>query len=45
MTAILETKISRRAFLQTTGALTFAFTLGGRVTSALAQEGSARFNA
>jgi len=45
MTAILETKISRRAFLQTTGALTFAFTLGGRVTGALAQEAAARFNA
>ena len=45
MTTILETKISRRAFLQTTGALTFSFTLGGRVSSALAQEGAARFNA
>ena len=45
MTTILETKISRRAFLQTTGALTFSFTLGGRVSNALAQEGAARFNA
>ncbi|MEA3192754.1 MAG: isoquinoline 1-oxidoreductase subunit beta [Betaproteobacteria bacterium] len=45
MTAILETKISRRAFLQTTGALTFSFTLAGRATNALAQEGAARFNA
>ena len=27
---LLETKISRRAFLQTTGALTFAFTFAGK---------------
>jgi isoquinoline 1-oxidoreductase beta subunit len=45
MSAILETKITRRAFLQTTGALTFAFTLGGRATNALAQDGASRFNA
>jgi len=42
---LLETKISRRAFLQTTGALTFSFTIAGQVTKALAQDGAARFNA
>jgi isoquinoline 1-oxidoreductase beta subunit len=42
---LLETKISRRAFLQTTGALTFSFTFAGQVTKALAQDGAARFNA
>jgi len=42
---LLETKISRRAFLQTTGALTFAFTFAGKATHALAQEGAAKFNA
>ena len=41
---LLETKISRRAFLQTTGALTFSFTFAGKVTNALAQEGTAKFN-
>jgi len=45
MTAILETKISRRAFLQTAGALTFSFTLAGHVTNALAQAADAKFNA
>jgi isoquinoline 1-oxidoreductase beta subunit len=42
---LLETKISRRAFLQTTGALTFSFTFVGQATKALAQDGAARFNA
>ena len=42
---LLETKISRRAFLQTTGALTFSFTFAGKATNALAQEGTAKFNA
>jgi len=42
---LLDTKISRRAFLQTTGALTFAFTFAGKATNALAQEGAAKFNA
>ena len=42
---LLETKISRRAFLQTTGALTFSFTFAGQATKALAQDGAARFNA
>jgi isoquinoline 1-oxidoreductase beta subunit len=42
---LLETKISRRGFLKTTGALTFSFTLAGRVSSVLAQDGVARFNA
>jgi isoquinoline 1-oxidoreductase beta subunit len=42
---LLETKISRRAFLQTSGALTFSFTFAGKVTQALAQDGAAKFNA
>ena len=42
---LLETKISRRAFMQTTGALTFSFTFAGQATKALAQDGAARFNA
>jgi isoquinoline 1-oxidoreductase subunit beta len=42
---LLETKISRRAFLQTSGALTFSFTLAGKASHALAQDGAARFNA
>jgi isoquinoline 1-oxidoreductase subunit beta len=42
---LLETKISRRAFLQTTGALTFSFTFFGQATKALAQDGAAKFNA
>jgi isoquinoline 1-oxidoreductase beta subunit len=42
---LLETKISRRAFLQTSSALTFSFSFAGKVTNALAQEGAARFNA
>lgn len=42
---LLETRISRRGFMQTAGALTFSFTFAGRITSALAQDGAARFNA
>src|SRR5262245_2615806 len=42
---LLETKISRRAFLQTTGALTFSFTFAGKATNALAQAAEAKFNA
>jgi isoquinoline 1-oxidoreductase beta subunit len=42
---LLETKISRRGFMQSAGALTFSFTFAGRVTSAVAQESSAKFNA
>jgi len=43
---MLETKITRRDFLKSTGALTFAFTFTGRAAQALAQsDGVARFNA
>jgi isoquinoline 1-oxidoreductase beta subunit len=42
---LLDTKISRRDFLKSTGALTFSFTLAGRATGALAQDGAAKFNA
>ena len=42
---LLETKISRRAFLKTTGALTFSFTFAGQVSNALAQAAEAKFNA
>ena len=42
---LLETKISRREFLQTAGALTFSFTFVGKASNALAQGESARFNA
>jgi isoquinoline 1-oxidoreductase subunit beta len=42
---LLETKISRRGFMQSAAALSFSFTLAGRVTSALAQDGTAKFNA
>ena len=42
---LLETSISRRDFLKTSAALTFSFTLAGRVSNALAQDGVARFNA
>ncbi len=42
---LLETKISRRGFMQSAAALSFSFTLAGRVTSALAQDGVAKFNA
>ena len=42
---LLETKISRRGFLQSAGALTFAFTFAGKVTNALAQDAPAKFNA
>ncbi|HWM43712.1 MAG TPA: molybdopterin cofactor-binding domain-containing protein [Burkholderiales bacterium] len=42
---LLETKISRRGFLQTTGALTFSFTFAGKVSNAIAQSQSATFNA
>jgi len=42
---LLETKISRRGFLQTAGALTFSFTFAGKVTNALAQDAPAKFNA
>jgi isoquinoline 1-oxidoreductase beta subunit len=42
---LLETKISRRGFMQTAGALTFSFSFAGRVSNALAQDASARFNA
>ena len=42
---LLETKISRRGFMQTAGALTFSFTFAGHASKALAQEGAARFNA
>ena len=31
---LLETKISRRGFLQTAGALTFSFTFAGKATNA-----------
>ena len=41
---LLETKISRRGFLQTAGALTFSFTFAGRVTNAVAQGAAAKFN-
>ena len=39
-----ETRISRRGFLKTAGALTFSFTFAGRATQALAQEGASKFN-
>ena len=42
---LLDTKISRRGFLQTAGALTFSFTFVGRASNALAQGEAARFNA
>ncbi len=42
---LLDTKISRRGFIQATGALTFSFTFAGRVSNAIAQEGTAKFNA
>src|SRR6185295_17644502 len=42
---LLETKITRRGFIQTTAALTFSFSFAGRATNALAQDASARFNA
>ncbi len=42
---LLETKISRRGFMQTAGALTFSFTFAGRVTHAIAQDASAKLNA
>jgi len=42
---LLETKISRRGFLQSAGALTFAFTFAGKVTNAIAQDAPAKFNA
>jgi isoquinoline 1-oxidoreductase beta subunit len=45
MMPILETRISRRGFIKTAGALTFSFTLAGRVSNALAQDGVAKFNA
>ena len=41
---LLETKISRRGFLQTAGALTFSFTFAGRVTNAIAQGAATKFN-
>ena len=42
---LLETKISRRGFIKTAGALTFSFTFAGQVSKALAQDGVAKFNA
>jgi len=42
---LLETKISRRGFLQTAGALTFSFTFAGKVSNAVAQGATATFNA
>lgn len=45
MMPILETRISRRGFMKAAGALTFSFTFAGRVSSALAQDGVAKFNA
>jgi isoquinoline 1-oxidoreductase beta subunit len=42
---LLDTKISRRGFMQTAGALTFSFSFAGQVSKALAQDGAARFNA
>jgi isoquinoline 1-oxidoreductase beta subunit len=42
---LLETRISRRGFLQTAGALTFSFTFAGKATNALAQDAPAKFNA
>ena len=42
---LLETKISRRGFMQAAGALTFSFTFAGKVSNAMAQEGTAKFNA
>jgi isoquinoline 1-oxidoreductase beta subunit len=42
---LLETRISRRGFMQTAAALTFSFSFAGRVGKALAQDASARFNA
>jgi isoquinoline 1-oxidoreductase beta subunit len=41
---LLETKLTRRDFLKSTGALTFSFTLAGQVSNALAQDGVAKFN-
>lgn len=42
---LLETKISRRGFIKTAGALTFSFSFAGRVSQTLAANGSAKFNA
>ncbi|HSA71634.1 MAG TPA: molybdopterin cofactor-binding domain-containing protein [Burkholderiales bacterium] len=42
---LLETKISRRGFMKTAGALTFSFSFAGRVSEALASNGAAKFNA
>jgi isoquinoline 1-oxidoreductase beta subunit len=42
---LLETKISRRGFMQTAGALTFSFTFAGKASNALAQAADAKFNA
>ncbi|HKU46098.1 MAG TPA: molybdopterin cofactor-binding domain-containing protein, partial [Burkholderiales bacterium] len=42
---LLDTKISRRDFLKSTGALTFSFTLAGKASHALAQAADAKFNA
>src|SRR5258706_517776 len=42
---LLETKLSRRGFMQAAGALTFSFTFAGNVTKALAQDGAAKLNA
>lgn len=42
---LLETKITRRDFLKSTGALTFSFTVAGQVSNAFAQGGVAKFNA
>ncbi|HEU4352529.1 MAG TPA: molybdopterin cofactor-binding domain-containing protein [Burkholderiales bacterium] len=41
----LETKVSRRVFIKTAGALTFSFSFVGRVSQALASNGAAKFNA
>ncbi|HSA88327.1 MAG TPA: molybdopterin cofactor-binding domain-containing protein [Burkholderiales bacterium] len=41
---LLETKLTRRGFLKSTGALTFSFTFAGQVSKALAQDGVAKFN-
>src|SRR6266850_1859783 len=42
---LLETKIGRRGFIKTAGALTFSFTFAGQVSKALAQDSAAKFNA
>ena len=42
---LLETQISRRGFLQASGALTFSFTFAGKVSNAVAQAATATFNA